>query len=140
MTGDNAWDYIYNTAALTGATTTIASVCSGLNGDQTILSATPTTITVSINTTGGCSYSSGGTATYDNSGTYLPAFEHAAEFSSQLAPYELTSLQNFYAAGGRFPSELGLSGPPEQYAIYYPDVFATNTPRLTAMQNYQASP
>jgi hypothetical protein len=151
MTGDNAWNYIYNTAGLSGATTTIAGVCAALNGQQTILSAAVTTITVNVNTTGGCSYGgSGGAATYDGAGGnngYMVAFELAVKQSSQIAPFELSNFQNFYASGAavsptilsRFPSVYVFSGTID-WSAQNPDVYQSVTPTLTAVQQFQATP
>jgi hypothetical protein len=150
MTGDNAWDYICNTANLCGAsgprytgnpTTTITGVCPELNGnDYAVISATPTTVTINATTDGSCTFSSGGTATYDKSSTWIPAFELAVQTSSLLAPYELTNMQNFYSNGGRFPSLYESTGTGE-WSVCYPDVYScTGMPKITAARQFQSAP
>lgn len=108
FTGDSAWDYVCNTLNLCGnagpsytgnPTTTIAGVCPELNGAQTIISATPTTITVNAATDASCTYTSGGTASYVGSGTYIQNFVYAAMQDNQMTPIELANLQAFYASG-----------------------------------------
>ena len=85
----------------------ITGVCSELTGQTaTIISANANTITLNIATDSGCTFATGGTASYPLSGTtQLSAFTNAAMQDAQLTPYELTNLQNFYASGGRDPAE-----------------------------------
>ena len=65
----------------------------------------------------------GGFITYDNSKTDMSNFEYAISESSLLIPYELTELQNFYAAGGRFPSFYELTGV-RPWCVYCTNIYA----------------
>lgn len=148
--GTNAWNYICNTASLcTGgnpkaALSGFGGSC-GLNGlDPAVLSATATTVTVNVNSSGftGCST---GTATYDNangSGGYVATFELGVKQNTNalnLQATELNFLQSFYSIGGRFPAEYDASDSTD-WGKYNPDVYATKTPIISAVQSFQAAP
>jgi hypothetical protein len=143
MTGDNAWDYIYNKVSLREAiTTSIAKVCPALDNKRySIISATKTTITIAADTTRGCPYDGmNGTAAYDNSPTYMDEFENAILTSPQLASYELKEMLSFRANGGTFPSfyELSGTGP---WSVFYPNIYTTGaTPKITAAREFQTTP
>lgn len=148
--GANAWNYICNTASLctggnpTTALSGFAGGC-GLNAtDPAVLSATATTVTVNVNSTGftGCTT---GTAAYDGaggSGGYVATFELAVEQNTNptnLQATELNFLQSFYSAGGRFQAEY-LDSDSSPWGKYKPDVYSTNTPVISAVQAFQAAP
>lgn len=144
---NNAYNYICNTASLCNGTTPtglIASTgCVALDGqDPAIQSATSTTITVNLDSTG-CTTSGTGKINYDGSTTsgtgYVQAFQYAVMQSSQLTPFELTNLQNFYTLGGRFPAEYDLADT-TSWGKYSVDVYATHIPVITGVQQYNASP
>lgn len=148
--GANAWNYICNTASLctggqpTTALSGFAGGC-GLNAtDPAVLSATSTTVTVNVNSTGftGCTT---GTAAYDGAGGsagYVATFELAVEQNTNpanLQATELNFLQSFYSAGGRFPAEY-LDSDSTPWGKYKPDVYSTNTPVISAGQVFQIAP
>ena len=149
MTGENAWDIICNTADLCTASgpsytgnprTKITGACTELSGkDYAVISATPTTVTIDASTDSGCIFAPGGTAAYDDASAYVPAFELAVQLSPLLAPYELKNLENFYSVSGAFPSEFETTGQ-DQWAIFYPDAYSANTPKVTAAHEFQRSP
>jgi hypothetical protein len=140
-------------------TTLIAGVCPALNGTQTIISATPNAITLNVDTTAGCTYTSGGTASYAGSATQLGTFATAAMQDSQLTPYELQQMQNFYASGAtacpagstcpsptpyspvstRYPTEYEESDGTE-WTKYWGTVYNTGSPVPVAVGQFNASP
>lgn len=149
VTTNPAWNYICNTAGLcTGGhpttTLTFGGGC-GLNGlDPAVLSATPTTITVNVNSTGftGCTT---GTAAYDGAGGnpgYVLTFENGVKTNTDptnLYATELSFFQSFYSTGGRFPSHYGSAGQTD-WDQFNPDVYVATPPVVTAAQAFQAAP
>lgn len=156
--GSNAYNYICNTASLcsgSAPTGTISGTgCPALDGkDPAIQSATTTTITVNLNSTG-CTTSSTGIIVYDGAGGgsgYMVAFEQATitdptAINSQAC--EIANLNSFFAAGAAaspvpitttFPAEFDLSDT-TPFAKIYPNVFnTTGIPFIAAIQAYQAA-
>ena len=155
--GSNAYNYICNTAGLcTGSapTGTISGTgCAALDGhDPAIQSATATTITVNLNSTG-CTTSGTGQIVYDGAGTssgYMEAFEIAVMqdmTNTNLSAWELLYFQGFYTAAQNasvtmeFPAEYDTLEI-NTFGKVYPNIYSypTKTPVFNAMSAYQAAP
>lgn len=147
--GANAWNYICNTAGLCTAgnpktTLTFGGGCALNATDPAVLSATTTTITVNVNSTGftGCTT---GTAVYDGAGGFggwVQLFELGVKQNidpTNLYQYELSYLQSAYSNGVRFPAEFDDSDGGD-WGKYNPDVYQTNTPVISAVQAFQIAP
>jgi hypothetical protein len=143
--GANSWDYLYNTLGQSGLTTTVSGIAAGtlatlLNGHTyTILSATPTSITINIDTSAVSSWVSGGTASYVGSNTAVNTLRNLLNYTPAAQTNTVTNYQNFAAVGAAFkyPSEYQLIGQ-QNYSMYFPDLLGpTLTPyRYNGMISY----
>ncbi len=143
--GANSWDYLYNTLGQSGLTTHILSIGSGtlgtlLNGHTyTILSATPTTITINVDTSAVSSWVSGGTASYVGSMNAVNTLRNMVNFTPAAQTNTVTNYTSFAAVGAAFkyPSEFTLVGLPN-YSMLFPDLLGqTLTPyRYNGMISY----
>jgi hypothetical protein len=132
------------TPAQVGMTLSFASVggMTQLNGNTYTVSAInvggdPTKIAINVDATGFSAYTTGGTATYVNAGTWLYNFRLASKTSSHLQGYTYgtpavgtkSNYQNFTEAGGEFPSQYFLAGTSDSaWSMYGPNIYATPSP------------
>jgi hypothetical protein len=136
--------YITNNATTPSNNGLTSSPCALHGLDPAVLSATATTVTVNVNSTGftGCTT---GTAAYDGAGGsngYVQTFEIGVKENTNpinLQATELSFLQSFYAAGGRFPALYDYSDTTD-WGKYNPDVWQTDTASILAAHAFQLAP
>jgi hypothetical protein len=132
------------TPAQVGMTLSFASVggMTQLNGNTYTVSAInvggdPTKIAINVDATGFSAYTSGGTATYVNAGTWLYNFRLASKTSARLQGYTYgtpavgtkSNYQNFTEAGGEYPSQFFLAGTSDSaWSLYAPNIYSTPSP------------
>jgi hypothetical protein len=142
IVGANSWDYLYNMVGLSGMTTTISGIAAGtlatlLNGNTyTILSATTTTITINVDSTGKSAWVSGGTASCVGSQTAVNVLRNSVNFTPEAHMVTQKSYTLFNAVDASFiaPSEYTMVG--GNYGMFNPDTYATSTAyRYSGMKN-----
>lgn len=93
-------------------------------------------VSINVDATGFSAYTSGGTATYVNAGTWLYNFRLASKASTRLQGYTYgtpavgtkSNYQNFTEAGGTFPSQYYLASSESAWAMYSPNIYSTPSP------------
>jgi len=115
----------------------------GLNGlNPAVLSATATTITVNVNS-GAFTGCVTGTESYDGTDGatgYVQTFEHGVK-TRTAAIYMLPNLPSYglFIPQGRFPAEYDACDSAD-WGKYNPNVYQADTPVISAVQAFQASP
>jgi hypothetical protein len=147
---------IAGNGAIVGAYLRITSV-GGMtqlnNNTYQISGVAGNSITIVVpDTTGFGAYTSGGSAEYYLTSTVtmtsaLNTFRYWSKMHPSIETLTATNLSNFAAAGGVFPANLILAGTTffnggfvttnsAIFALYDPDIYATPTPALTAIQDF----
>jgi hypothetical protein len=134
--GANPWDYLYNTVGLSGFSVQISGIAAGtlatlLNGNTyTITAATPTTITINVDTSAVSAWVSGGLALLVGSQSAMDALRNNVNFTPAAQTVTVQNYNMFTAlnAACKFPSEYVILGQ-QNYAMYSPDFYpGTLTP------------
>lgn len=93
-------------------------------------------VEINVDASAFSAYTSGGTATYVNAGTWLYNFRLASKASANLQGYTYgtpavgtkSNYQNFTEAGGEFPSQYYLASSESAWAMYSPNIYSTPSP------------
>lgn len=140
--------------AVVGMSLTISGVggMTQLNGNTyTVTAVSGNSVTINANSTGFSTFTSGGTVTYVNSGSYVNRLRYAAKFVPHFATHYQTNLDNFTDAGGVYPSQYLIAGtsasPLDQTAfgtgqvwpVLDPDVYGLETPAWDVLVAFSQS-
>ena len=118
-TANPAFGSLSGNAAVNGMSLSIASVggMTQLNGNTyTVVGVgvadglSANQVAIDVNGIGFSAFTSGGTATYVNSGLYTNTLRYASKFYTGLKDLTLDNYNNFTSAGGDFPSHFFFSG------------------------------
>jgi len=128
-------------AAIAGMTVTISGVTglTALNGNSyTVSSATPTTITLNVNSSAMPGTASGGVMTYDIS-PLLTSFQRVSKWRPGIADFEIENFTYLLNSGAEFPSEYQIAGQ-SAFTIWDPNTYspsgASVPPRWQAMIDF----
>jgi len=129
-------------AAIAGMTVTISGVTglTALNGNSyTVLSATPTTITLNVDSSAMPGTAVGGIMSYDIVPSYGTAFQRATKWHSSITDFEVENFEYLFASGAEFPSEYQIAGQ-SAFTIWDPNTYspsgASVPPRWQAMIDF----
>lgn len=138
--GSNIYDDLYNNKGFSGLSVTISDLASStmgtlLNGNTyTIVSASPTTITINVDTSSVSAYPGSAPAktanvALVNANTYVNALRQASKQSANVRDMENANYAAFMAIDPacQYPSQYNFSGA-IAYGMWDPDMYASPTP------------
>lgn len=131
-----------NTVGPVGSTTTISGISgmTQLNGNTyTIVAVNGQQMTINVDSTAFTTYTSGGTATYVNSQTYVTAFSTACKFAPSLTAWTQKLYTSFTKRGGKFPSCYMFSGNSAVWSVFDPDIYATVHPQWDGIVSFNSN-
>lgn len=141
--------FVTGNPAVVGMQMIVSSVggMTQLNGNTyTVAGVSGNTVTITVpDTTGFGAYTSGGTATWVNSQTYINNLRKAGKSAPNLQGYTYgnstgnkSNYQNFIDAGGEFPSCYMLAGPNQVWSVFDPSIYATPGTQWDAIKSFNA--